>query len=160
VSVRLRPVRREDGQLLWVWANDPETRRASGGREEISWSAHTEWLAARLQDAGCRLWILESPGKVALGTIRFDSDDGWASARLSYAVGPEHRRRGYGRELVARGVGALRREHPGALIEALVQPDNVASRALFERLGWRLADRAGERLRFVNDGREAACPSS
>jgi RimJ/RimL family protein N-acetyltransferase len=157
MSHRLRPVRREDAQLLWVWANDPETRRASGGRDEIPWSRHADWLTGKLADPGCRFWLLESSGQLALGVIRFDTGDRWRSARLSYAVAPEHRRRGYGRELLVQGTAALRREHPEAVIEAAVHPDNPASRLLFERLGWRLVEPVGGQLRFVSAGEEAGC---
>ena len=158
VSLRLRPGSSADAYSLWLWANDDDSRRASGSRDPIPWDTHVAWLAARLQRQDCLLAILETGRGQPLGTIRFETIDRWATARLSYAVAPESRGRGYGNELVARGVELLRQAHPAARIEALVRTDNPRSRAIFTRLGWASVPVPPDQLRFVALPVEAPCP--
>ena len=48
--LRLRPAREDDCRLLWEWANDPETRKASFSSEEILWNDHAAWYAKKLSE--------------------------------------------------------------------------------------------------------------
>src|SRR5262249_49601506 len=57
------------------------------------------WLARLREDAlagACYLWIIEVPGKGAVGAIRIGQvNSRRKSAQLSYWIAGEHRRRGY-----------------------------------------------------------------
>jgi RimJ/RimL family protein N-acetyltransferase len=145
----LRPATREDAPALWLWANDPVTRHASGDRAEIPWAAHLSWLADRLDRSDAELFMLEeSVDHHPVGTIRFETTDDWSSARVSYDVAPASRGRGLGGELLRRGTAAIRQLHPGVTLVALVAADNEPSRHLFEKLGW-AAERTTDGLRFT-----------
>ncbi|MGE0552373.1 MAG: GNAT family N-acetyltransferase [Gemmatimonadales bacterium] len=135
--IALRPFERADAYPLWLWANDPATRRASGDRAEIAWDGHRRWLEAWLaSDAAVGFVAMEEDRPV--GSIRFDTQDRWATARLSYVIAPEARGRGLGGELLRLGCERLLAAHPGAELEAQVRGDNEASARLFRRLGWRV----------------------
>jgi ribosomal protein S18 acetylase RimI-like enzyme len=76
---------------------------------------------------------LEVDGKL-LGAVvaTHDSRKGWIN-RL--AVDPEHRRRGYEGRLIAAAEEALR-EQGMQVIAALIETNNPASLALFQRMGY------------------------
>lgn len=124
-----------DGYALWLWANDPETRNASFGREIIPWDVHIEWLERTLADPSALLLVGDVRGQ-PVGSIRFDSHDDWCTARLSYVVAPEARGQGFSRPLVSQGVQWLRSCHPAATVHADVVQHNERSLRLFRHAGW------------------------
>ncbi len=149
MTVLLRAADAGDAYSLWLWANEPAARAASGNREPIAWDHHLAWLATRLDSSDAAIFIAHSPAGRPLGTIRFETGDGWASARLSYSVAPEARGHGVGRALLALGPEILARTRPTTELVALVRPDNAASRHLFETSGWAEAGATAELIRFV-----------
>ncbi len=84
--MKLEPASDEEKALVWAWANDPMTRANSFNQDWITWEEHSEWF-----DAQTDLWI----GWVPVGSARLD-DDG----EISVNIAPEHRRRGYGAQLI------------------------------------------------------------
>lgn len=133
----LRPAHVEDAYPLWIWANNEETRDASGSTGTIAWRAHAGWLLAGVTSPEHRIWMGRDGEGLIVGSVRFDSVDGWKSARLSYVVAPESRGKGYGTQLVAIGTYYLRHEFPGINLLADVRDDNAASRRIFQKLLWR-----------------------
>lgn len=150
--MRLRFATMTDAYVLWIWANDPGTRVGSGNRPVIPWNEHKGWLARKLAEPGSVILIGESTEDQPVGSIRFESGDGWATARLSYLVAPEARGRGFGRALLVEGPVLLRRREPQVRIEAAVVPDNERSRRLFELLNWEMTPSPDGLLRFVDRG--------
>ena len=136
MSWRLRPATWQDAYALWIWANDPETRAGSGHRLEIGWADHVRWLEARVAVPDALVLVAEAAEGQPVGTIRFETGDGWSRARLSYVVAPEARGGGWGRRLLEAGVTECRRRHPQTAIEAEVWPNNARSLHLFRDLGW------------------------
>jgi RimJ/RimL family protein N-acetyltransferase len=134
-ALRIRPADGRDLYCLWLWANDPETRRASFGRATISWSDHVAWFERQRRDEA-PIFIAETAEGQPIGSVRFDTEDRWRTARLSYVVGPEARRQGWSRPLVTHGVQHIRLLRPDATITARVMADNAGSLRVFRGLGW------------------------
>jgi ribosomal protein S18 acetylase RimI-like enzyme len=134
-ALRIRPADGRDLYCLWLWANDPETRRASFCRAAISWSDHVAWFEGQRQDEA-PIFIAETAQGQPIGSVRFDTGDGWRTTRLSYVVGPEARRQGWSRQLVIQGIEHFRLLRPGATITARVMADNVGSLRVFRGLAW------------------------
>lgn len=133
-----RQARMEDADLLWSWANDPETRRNSFNKSPIPYAQHLAWLQTRLRSATTRLWIF-SDGDGPVGLVRSEDDGtGW---ELHIVVAPERRGRGYGRTVLAQAVELTRALAGGRPIRAKVLALNAASLTLFEGCGFR---RVGE----------------
>ena len=149
MNVILRRAEAADAEALWAWANDPAARAASGTQAPIEWPHHVSWLAKRLASPNNLILMAESPAGQPLGTIRFETDDHWVSARLSYLVAPDSRGRGVGRTLLERGPDALAAVRTGVRLVAQVRPTNQPSRRLFEALGWVEDGSTAEFLRFV-----------
>ena len=131
--VTLRPATPADGEALWRWRNDPETRRASFEQGEVPREAHARWFAEALARGDRRIWIVEADGAAA-GMVRLDLAEGEATVSINLA--PEWRGRGVGPEALS----LLAREAFEGLrltrITALVKAGNPASRAAFERAGF------------------------
>lgn len=135
-ELRLRPASVADAYLLWLWANDAETRRASFGRAEIEWDAHVAWLAARVRSDAHMILIATARADQPVGVIRFDSVDAWQTARLSYAITAEQRGHGLADALVSAGTARLRELHHSVAIRADVERDNERSLCVFRNAGW------------------------
>lgn len=132
----LRAVDATDAYPLWVWANDPETRRAAHDRDIIPWRAHVDWLATQMASDAAHAWIGLIDHAQPAGSIRFDTKDDWKTGRLSYVVAPELRGHGLGAMLVAAGVEALRAVHATVAIIADVRANNEPSLRVFRRYHW------------------------
>lgn len=147
-GVLLRGVAPADRYALWLWANDPETRRASHDREPISWADHASWICQRLLDPTARLLVAEMVGGLPVGLIHFQTEDEWRTARLNCVVAPESRGRGFGGAMVGSGVIQLRRERPAVEVVASVQVANQPSLRIFRRLGWAETPRSDDAVEF------------
>ena len=133
--LRLRAASGTDGEMLWRWRNDPETRSASFDGGVVPLDRHLAWLAATLARGDRRLYVVERDG-VAVGTARLDLDGGMAE--VSITVAPEARGQGVG----TAALEALAAEAFGPLglarLVARVKSQNRASRVAFERAGFRV----------------------
>lgn len=134
--LRVRPAVAGDAYALWLWANDPGTRAASFGREPVAWSGHVAWLAGALRDPGHAVLVAEREGR-PVGSVRFDTADGWRTARLSYVVAPEARGEGLSAPMVRAGVKWVEGAHRDVAVRARVMEANERSLRVFRRLGWR-----------------------
>src|SRR5690606_10160607 len=127
---------------------DPETRTASYRRPPIHWAEHRHWLLTRLADPTHLILLAEEGEGCPVGTIRFQTEDGWRSARLSYLVAPEARGCGLSTPLVIAGMERLREQYPRVAVWAEVMRDNARSLGVFQRLGWKAVDSGNDSARF------------
>ena len=134
-QLRLRPATMEDCRLVWSWANEPHTREMSfSGVESIPLDQHEEWYRGKQQSSACHHWIACLADDTPIGQIRFDIDG--AVAVVSVTLVPEHRGRGFGRQIIQLGTQRLMRETPVEVVEALIRPDNAASLHVFRKCGF------------------------
>lgn len=143
-GVRIRRASIADAKLLWSWANDPSTREASFNPEPIPYPAHLEWLADRLADRSCLL-LIGTNGAGPLGQVRFERRGN--EAEVSVSVATEYRGT-VGGLLLEAAVRRFRKFTPGTVLIARIKDDNVPSRRMFERAGFRLQRQHGEVLLY------------
>lgn len=127
-----------DAELLWRWANDPETRRNSFSAAPIPYSDHVAWLEQRLGSEATRLWIFEDGGE-PVGQVRVDTAGDVAEVHI--VVAPERRGHRYGKRMLAEAIDRFRAENGRARIRASVLEHNVASLRLFDACGFRVVER-------------------
>lgn len=145
----LRPAADEDAGCLYALANDSLVRQNSFSTKSIAWDEHCAWFARLLADDGRRLYVFFVRNKF-LGQVRFDSED-WREAIISISLTAAFRGWGLASVVLQKAVEAIHGEHPGLKhIHAYVKPANLASRASFEKAGFRPAecDRA-DSLKFT-----------
>lgn len=147
--VRLRPIGSEDADAAWRLYTDPETRRLSGARADVTREDVEDWCAT-VDDLDSRFdWAItlgdrpEMVGEVVLEDIDPDLRAGNVRIRL----GPGHRGRGYAREAtILTGHFAFRAESEGGLglhrLALGVLSINPRGFALYESLGFVMEGRA------------------
>lgn len=135
-----------DEFLLLQWANDRVTRGNAFNPNPILPEDHRNWFRARLRTPQtCALYIAETAAGVPVGQVRFDHRG--SEWEISYAVAPEFRGRGIGRSMLSAAIAYWRRSHPHAALVGQVKADNIASRRIFETLGFSV--RTSDNARFV-----------
>ena len=128
MHVRLRELSLEDyDRFMSVWQSAGLTTVRPEGRDS------REAFSRQLAEGTHTVIGLEAGSElVGLVLATHDGRKGWIN-RL--AVLPEHRRRGYARQLVAAAERVLR-DQGMTVIAALIEPENGESLALFQKLGY------------------------
>jgi RimJ/RimL family protein N-acetyltransferase len=80
------------------------------------------------------MYIVETFEGVAVGQVRFDREGRFWE--IHYALAPVFRRRGLGRALLVAALGELGARFPAVLVRGQVKSSNLASRKVFESLGF------------------------
>lgn len=107
---------------------------------EIDLAEHETWLASKLSDVNCEIWIGEVDA-IPIGQVRFDSS-GDGPVVVSIAVAPSARGHGLGHALLRDALG--RRAVPGSPVLARIRSENEASLRLFRSCGFAEVDRDGD----------------
>ena len=134
--IRLRRATEADCQLLWEWCNDVTVRAHSFESEAISFAEHRRWLARKIADPDCMLFIACNGGAAPLGQIRYDLKDG--EAIVSVSVDESVRGRGYGAEMLRVSAAKMFAETNVKAIHAFIKPDNIESLRAFARCNYRV----------------------
>lgn len=145
-NIELRPATISDAAALLEWVNNPDSLQwKRETRKTIAAGEHQAWLARRLVDPGTFMWIIESSGQAA-GQVRLQRDGDAFMIDIYVAKG--HRRAGLAAAAIDAAISNFRHTRGNADIVADVHKDNVASRRLFERLGFTLASENSDWLRY------------
>lgn len=130
----LREAREEDCILIWQWSNDPDVRVASFSSGEILWEEHVEWFRQKMEDPHHIFLVAIDERNIPIGQARFGIEG--IEATLSVSVAPEHRRKGYGRDLVDLSCRHLFRTTDIQVVHAYVKPGNLTSAQFFKNAGF------------------------
>lgn len=115
----LRNAKMKDAAILLKWRNDEQTRANSRNTEPVKESEHLEWLEYVLNNQSRKLYIAEVDG-LPVGTIRVDDEGSFAE--LSWTIVPEHRGKGYAKQMVS-----LIAEKADKELMAVIKQSNAAS---------------------------------
>jgi RimJ/RimL family protein N-acetyltransferase len=133
-----RLIEPEDEKLILDWQLFPETRRHALNPVPPTAEEHRRWFAGKLQSDSDWFLLAETPDG-PVGFVRLDwrgETGGFPIFLISIATAPGQYRRGIGRALLR----AARLLAPRARLLAQIMPENVASRRLFESLGYAPGD--------------------
>lgn len=133
--IRLRPAKEEDSKMIFDWANDEETRKASFSSDAIAWPTHEEWFSAAIRNPLHRFWIAVDTEDTPVGSIRFALEG--SEATLSIGTAPAQRGKGLGAEIVKTGCRKFFATTDIRIIHAYVKPENEASKKLFVKTGFK-----------------------
>ena len=137
-----------DEDLILGWANDPVTRRNGFSAEPIPAGTHRGWFRARLRELETsRFFILQTEDEVPVGQVRFDKLD--AVWRINYALAPQFRGRGCGRNLLDTALAKLHAEFPGAPVFGQVKEGNLPSHKVFAALGFQSRPGGADWVEYV-----------
>ncbi|OUC13629.1 MAG: UDP-2,4-diacetamido-2,4,6-trideoxy-beta-L-altropyranose hydrolase [Alkalinema sp. CACIAM 70d] len=134
-TIRLRPVRAQDCELIWQWANEPTTRQVSFRSEPIPWETHQAWFARQLQDQSHYFKLAIDRDDRPIAQVRLDRGthpQNDRTAQISISLDPQYRRQGFGKQILQLALEDCWRSTHFTAINAWIKPDNLASIALFE----------------------------
>ena len=144
-AVTLRPARLDDSHKVWVWRNDPDTRRASLNSEIIPLPTHEVWFRESLSRPDRRMYIVVTD-EAESGVVRLDLSG--HEAEVSLHLDPQWRGRGVGK-LALRALADEAFGAPGIeVLVARVKADNAASLAAFRAAGFHV-EHDGDVMRLV-----------
>lgn len=131
----VRVAQRTDADPMLSWRNDPSVRESSRQRNPISREDHLAWLARVIGDPDRHLLVGEIGGR-AVGVVRYDLIAP-GEYEISIYLDPDCLGLGLGPRLLAAGEAWLgaRANAPAAII-AEFHPENLRSRAMFEKAGF------------------------
>ena len=127
----LRQAEPNDARNLFLWRNDPGTRRMSLQTGEITYEGHLRWFHSKLNDSDCYFYILEHD-RIPSGTIRLDRTEG-GTFGLSYTIAPDKRGLGLGNTILSLAVAAASHTDGIEKLTAEVKEDNLPSIRCFEK---------------------------
>jgi UDP-2,4-diacetamido-2,4,6-trideoxy-beta-L-altropyranose hydrolase len=137
-SLNLRDVTDLDRELIWHWANDEETRKASYSQAHISLDEHIRWFDSVRIQKNHRFYIANDGCKMPVGQIRFAIDG--KEAVVSFSIARESRGHGYGMVILIKAAKKLFNKTDIEQISAYVKSENEASSRVFQKAGFRMAE--------------------
>lgn len=147
-NLRARKATLADESLLLEWANDPTTRANGFSRAQITPQAHGQWFRSRVNNSDdCHLYIVEIAVGEAIGQVRFERAE--ATWVIGYSLAPVFRGRGLGRHLLDAALLQLRKEECDPHVIGEVKTQNLASRRVFESLGFSAFCDDGDTVKYT-----------
>ena len=134
IPLGLRSATYDDCRVVWKWANEKETRKASFSQDPIPWDEHVRWFKENLADPARIFFIGTDDKDRPLGQVRYAVKGN--QAVVSFSMAPEHRDRGYGSELLRLAALKLFRETAVTEIIAFVKAENTISLKAFRNAGF------------------------
>jgi len=134
-EIILRKAVSEDCRSIFLWRNAHDTRKHSSNSNVIEWDDHQKWFSHTLQNKDRLLLIGEIENK-PIGVLRFDLENNQAVINI-YLV-PGLYGNGLGTRLLQAGMDWLCITIPDInKIVANVKPENIPSKKMFERAGYK-----------------------
>lgn len=132
--IKLAKAKKEDAEILFLWANEPSVRAQSHNRNKIDFEEHLSWFNRKLQDKSCFLYLSRLQEQ-SFGMIRFDLRDD--EALISYLVDEKFRGKGLGKLVVKTGIETFLKETGfKGRITASVKNSNTPSIKVFRHLNF------------------------
>jgi UDP-2,4-diacetamido-2,4,6-trideoxy-beta-L-altropyranose hydrolase len=134
LDITTRAATNADAMLLFKWANDKQTRNNAFNSDTILLSEHLLWLDCRLNNEHqCVILIAESLNQ-PIGQVRFEaSGNEWV---IDYSIAPEERGKGFGLYMLNCALLSFVDAKKMADMIAYVKMGNIASRKIFDSLGF------------------------
>jgi RimJ/RimL family protein N-acetyltransferase len=130
----LRKVDYSDMELLYRWANDPETRKNSFHPDLIHSQEHKKWFEEKINSPDVLFFIYHYDGH-DIGQLRFEFRDN--ALMINYSIDPSFRGKGHGCQMIVLGEEIIKKEYPVIkLIQAEVKYENKASQSIFRKLNY------------------------
>lgn len=133
-TLRIRPARLSDEDLLLGWRNDAGVRSRSFRPDLVSPDDHRNWFLEKLADPTSRIYIVETESGLEIGQVRFELEtDGW---EVHYSIASFARGMGLGERVLAGAIQHHLSIFPEACIFGKVLTGNFASQKIFIKLGF------------------------
>lgn len=128
----LRKVTKGDCDLIFLWANDRETRKNSFNSNALTYGDHKQWFNKKIEDTE-DFYILKSYEE-NLGQVRLDKvNEGYI---ISYSIDSKYRGKGYGKKILELLEQKISLSNQFKTFIAYVKKGNMKSVKIFEDLNY------------------------
>ena len=132
MRLKIRNIKNDDAQILYIWATDPLTRANSFNSQHIKWEDHLIWLKKKLNDPLTFMYLLLSENK-PVGTVNFTKRE--KAATIGVAVAPEFRGKGFGAKIIKTASHKYQSNNNDNIL-AYIKKENIASLQVFKKAGY------------------------
>ena len=137
--LHLDNLRIADVKIITAYRNDPQCakyqRWEDTSEEAVTAFAKTFENSVWLSKEEEQHYAIRA-GENLAGDLSYFYNEEDRCVTLGITIAPEHQRKGYAKEILSAVVDAVRKNYPALDIVALIDPENAASIALFEKLGF------------------------
>ena len=127
----------DDALDVFIWRNDPVSRKMSFNSYEIPFKDHLSWFESSLTSDLRKLFIGQLEG-LKVGICRFDIDKLTREAEVSVNLNPKMRGKGLSKTFLRLSLEEFQ-QHYKLNIFAKIKKENLASISLFESVGFKKA---------------------
>ncbi len=120
ISIRIAAI--EDMERIYLWSNDPITRKNSFSSEPIIWENHIIWFKTKLQSETSVFYIIENK----MDPIAFVHFTKKEETTIGITVAPEARGKGFASKCIIVACKEYKKQY-NETIYAYIKTDNIAS---------------------------------
>lgn len=135
-DVTLRHASINDSRMLWEWRNEEAVRLASFNTDPVPWEDHCRWFESRLKNPNSKILIAMNGPQTPIGQVRLDLAN--QRATISISIAEQYRSAGYGRTIIRKATAVAVCYFGVTAVDAMIRPENAASRKAFQKAGYRL----------------------
>lgn len=136
-NIQLVLASEKDVEITYNWASDKNIRQFSFNKGGIFFEEHKMWFMAKLLDPNCYYFILKR-GAEKVGSIRIDYNEESNTGLISYLIGSDFHRNGYGTKILQLLEEMILTKFATIRLNGLVNKSNVASVRIFNKLHYDL----------------------
>jgi RimJ/RimL family protein N-acetyltransferase len=133
-TIRLRPIRDEDCNLVYRWINDPLTRSQSFHTDIISHDEHKKWFNTAIRDESVVYYLAVDSSDCPIGQVRFTVKQ--EDAIISVLLDPKFRDKGLGSKLIRAATKKLFNTTHVLKVNAYIKTGNQYSVRAFTNAGY------------------------
>ncbi len=134
MNIKLRPIRKEDCDLLFKWVNDDTVRKNSFNSELVTYIDHKTWFQKRLDNKNTKIYICIDEDR-EIGQIRLEIENN--VGMIDYSVAREYRGKGYGIKILSIIKEKVKEDEiPVDILIGQVKQNNIASQKAFINNGF------------------------
>jgi len=142
MSITLTPYNRDSLELLYAWRKDPVVRHFNPVEDLSLESLHDRYAAASsdfadFDAAGLFFWLIKAGDKVVGNISVKEINKRMLTAEIGYSIATEARGNGYATDAVRLVTHRAFNQSPLRKLIAYVHEDNLASRRVLEKVGYR-----------------------
>lgn len=133
MSINIRQAHWPDRFLIWLWRNDPVTRRMEHHDAAVPWDGFKLKFRQDIEDRRrCLMMAERRLSSLGVGQVVFNNGD----AVMGINLNPACRGQGLAAPLIELFLGHARRQSPFHRVLARIRSENTPSRRAFARAGF------------------------
>lgn len=132
----MRLVQDDDRDPILEWSNDPLSRTMSFSSEVISQPEHEAWFSWRMSNPDSLMLIATSSDGESMGLVKLIREDA-GHAEIGITLDPRFRNQGLSVPILRASLEDVRRTWGDIEISAIIRTDNIVSRRIFEKVGFK-----------------------